>query len=588
MCGSAYEPVPVRFSLEDGSSAPENPDDIRQVETRYEGGCSKGELTRLGQLQARDLGSWIRRRYVDDLKFVSGAFDPREVVARSTNYSRTRATLAGVLTGLFPSFGEDEVDVAQIAAQEERARRDKLLREEVAAGGEREVERLMEEVAVRKQEADDKAKPTSKGGEEPAQGQASVFYARPRDDAVEDLRRRRPAAAAEAPQGAPRRLRYIPAKTVLDMDEILFSNVRSCERLASLIQDMFAQHKADFAAREDVRQATAEILAILKADGERRGVVPDLGRPPKTESEAQGNRTGEQGARKENEDTSEATENEGESKAAKAAETDDATDDEKKAAQSPPAPSTPSASPVPPAAARPPPASLPVSFLELHDAMTSLAAHGKFVPPALTADRELQRKIEELAVDAFMYVVAPPGATGSHEEVLRLGSGRMLAMLMGHMNEVVQYDASKDAAGAKETAQNATLATREARPPLLRLYSGHDSTILPLLAAVGGTVDHWPRYAACVVFELWRSESTGNYRVRMLYDGEPFPIMNDGGKGVDLGTFERDVLGDLALPSSKAYADACVVHPKHTGPAGETLEARKGGVTIGSSITEED
>ena len=35
------------------------------------GGCTKGELTRPGQLQSRDLGQWLRQRYVQKMAFLS-------------------------------------------------------------------------------------------------------------------------------------------------------------------------------------------------------------------------------------------------------------------------------------------------------------------------------------------------------------------------------------------------------------------------------------------------------------------------------------------------------------------------------------
>lgn len=34
------------------------------------GGCTKGELTLLGQQQALDVGAWLRRRYVEQLGFL--------------------------------------------------------------------------------------------------------------------------------------------------------------------------------------------------------------------------------------------------------------------------------------------------------------------------------------------------------------------------------------------------------------------------------------------------------------------------------------------------------------------------------------
>jgi len=41
------------------------------------------------------------------------------------------------------------------------------------------------------------------------------------------------------------------------------------------------------------------------------------------------------------------------------------------------------------------------------------------------------------------------------------------------------------------------------RGPVLRYFSGHDSTLIPLLSALGAWGGEWPPYAASVVFEVW-------------------------------------------------------------------------------------
>lgn len=64
-----------------------------QVDQRYEGGCSKGELTLVGQEQAREFGRWLRWRYHMVLGLLPERHEPGAVNARSTNYSRTIATL---------------------------------------------------------------------------------------------------------------------------------------------------------------------------------------------------------------------------------------------------------------------------------------------------------------------------------------------------------------------------------------------------------------------------------------------------------------------------------------------------------------
>lgn len=39
------------------------------------GGCHKGELTKVGQQQAREVGEWLRQRYVDDLGFLPAQYE---------------------------------------------------------------------------------------------------------------------------------------------------------------------------------------------------------------------------------------------------------------------------------------------------------------------------------------------------------------------------------------------------------------------------------------------------------------------------------------------------------------------------------
>jgi hypothetical protein len=52
--------------------------------------------------QALELGYWLRQQYIDTHGFLPASLKPGVVAARTTNFSRTRATLAGVLTGLYP------------------------------------------------------------------------------------------------------------------------------------------------------------------------------------------------------------------------------------------------------------------------------------------------------------------------------------------------------------------------------------------------------------------------------------------------------------------------------------------------------
>ncbi|KAF8928361.1 Acid phosphatase-like protein 2 [Dissophora ornata] len=57
----------------------------------------------------------------------------------------------------------------------------------------------------------------------------------------------------------------------------------------------------------------------------------------------------------------------------------------------------------------------------------------------------------------------------------------------------------------------------EAAAPFL-LYSGHDTTLLPLLGMLDSADMRWPPYASNLIFELWSSPSKERF-VRVLYNG---------------------------------------------------------------------
>lgn len=380
VCGRLYEPVGLLVIDEDGGERPVNSHDAAQVATKFKGGCAKGELTREGQQQARSFGRWLRHRYVTELSFLPE--DLHEAAAllygRTTNYSRTVATLAGVLTGLLP------------------------------------------------------------GAAHP-----------------------------------------ITVHTTEEMDEILFGNPASCQRLKTIV-------KTAVAAEE---QPSPEVAAAQEA------VRTALGLP----------------------------------------------------------------------------AGEPVRWLDLHDTLMTMQTHGKvaLVPEGLR-DPALQAVVERLATARFMrYVVGGP----EDPEVLRLGMGRLMALMLERMEA---------AAGGK----NAASGGKDAASPRLLLYSGHDSTIMPLLAVLGREVDHWPSYLANLVFELWETPK-GDHYVRVLYDKEPLRTRH--GETYALKDLRHQVLGPYLITDKEREAE-CLVHFSHDSPAGQHVrEVERGGkaVEVGSSVSED-
>jgi len=58
--------------------------------------------------------------------------------------------------------------------------------------------------------------------------------------------------------------------------------------------------------------------------------------------------------------------------------------------------------------------------------------------------------------------------------------------------------------------------------PRLMLFSAHDTTLLPLLAALGQHQTRWPGFTSHIAVELWQHK--GRFSVRVLHDGEPLRL----------------------------------------------------------------
>ena len=384
VCGKLYDAHPITVMEENGQPRPVNEHDAKQVATVYPGNCHKGELTREGQRQARSFGRYLRQRYGEQFDCLPDEYTENSVYGRTTNYSRTIATLQGVLTGLFP-------------------------------------------------------------------GSAAA------------------ASSSSSSASASSSSISIPVYTTEEMDEVLFGNPESCRRLKSMIK------RAVSAANEAL--TTPEIRDLQHRVRTAMDLAPDV----------------------------------------------------------------------------------PIKFLDLHDALTTMQAHGKPIPEAIKNDPELRQAIEQEATERFMnFIVGDQGEASG--EILKLGLGRLISLIVERMEQ--QNKSSHK----------------------MYLYSAHDSTIMPLLTALGQPPEqnHWPIYLSNIVFELWEKPSGVKY-VRVLYNKEPMSMpCGGGGEVCSLKALRDQVLGPYLITKREREAQ-CLVHFSHDLPAGENVKE----VTVGSAVSEE-
>eukprot|EP00878_Enallax_costatus_P030007 GHUV01032595.1.p1 GENE.GHUV01032595.1~~GHUV01032595.1.p1 ORF type:complete len:170 (+),score=59.64 GHUV01032595.1:331-840(+) len=135
------------------------------------------------------------------------------------------------------------------------------------------------------------------------------------------------------------------------------------------------------------------------------------------------------------------------------------------------------------------------------------------------------------------------------------------------------------------------------------MYSGHDSTIMPLLTALGVELERWPPYISNLVFELWELQppqlalknnmaqssssnwndsgkgdghqqqgTEGPYVVRVLYNKQPLQLPGASEVNptlLDFATFKESVLAPFIL-SAEQHEQACrssISHDTaHPGP----------------------
>ncbi|KAG2499456.1 hypothetical protein HYH03_002403 [Edaphochlamys debaryana] len=145
---------------------------------------------------------------------------------------------------------------------------------------------------------------------------------------------------------------------------------------------------------------------------------------------------------------------------------------------------------------------------------------------------ELYAVVDEQATRRVAAVLGPPcNGTGTCQQLLQLGIGLLLRSLLDALYaaaEVAEDAAQAALAAAAEgaggagaagaTLRHLAAASKPRRPPgaasatpsppgppaVLELVSGHDSTLMPIMAALGHPLTRWPPFISNLVLELYR------------------------------------------------------------------------------------
>ncbi|NXF01344.1 PPA6 phosphatase, partial [Smithornis capensis] len=132
-----------------------------------------------------------------------------------------------------------------------------------------------------------------------------------------------------------------------------------------------------------------------------------------------------------------------------------------------------------------------VDFFVLLDNILAEQAHNLPSCPVL---KNFQQTVERRAVDAMLFLCS--------RDVIQMSTGLLFSTLQKNIKAAV----------------NPSTPSEKARK--LILYAAHDSTLIPVLVALG-TFDHkWPPYTADVTLELYQHRQSKEWFVRVSYRGQ--------------------------------------------------------------------
>ncbi|KAG0221930.1 Lysophosphatidic acid phosphatase type 6 [Mortierella sp. GBA43] len=123
-------------------------------------------------------------------------------------------------------------------------------------------------------------------------------------------------------------------------------------------------------------------------------------------------------------------------------------------------------------------------------------------------------------------------------ELLQLGIGPLTKDIRKNLLDAKEASTSPSPSPSSSSSSSSSPSSETNSVPFM-LYSGHDTTLTPLLGMLDATDMRWPPYASNLILELWKAPSSKGHFARVLYNGR---VVDTVSKWCDLAWCPLDTM----------------------------------------------
>nr|CAB3219779.1 lysophosphatidic acid phosphatase type 6-like [Phallusia mammillata] len=172
-----------------------------------------------------------------------------------------------------------------------------------------------------------------------------------------------------------------------------------------------------------------------------------------------------------------------------------------------------------------------VHIVTLRDCIVAHKEHG--VLPANYDIPVVNNELENAALEIMHHVFA--GTKETRNLALKLGIGPLIGTVLSNISSCINRQCHKK----------------------LYLFSGHDTTLMPLMQAFGITDFEWPPFAADITIELYEKKESGEQFIRILYLGKARKVSGCTDTLCPLEQFKKSM--SKFIMDKNEYAKQCAV-----------------------------